>query len=109
MLTKKQLIKFLEEETEDGEYDYEESNLYRLEEEETLTLDGYKIKQVDQEGGEGEGDNYFVVFSVKKEDEEEFWMIPGWYASHDGHTLNTEDMYKVKQVEKVIKVWKSIK
>lgn len=109
MLTKKQLIKFLEIETEETEESYSENNLEKLENEEELTCNGFKIKQVDQYGGEGKGDEYWVVFSVEKDGEKEFWEIPGWYASHNGSELDTGGMFKVEQVEKVVKIWKSIK
>ncbi len=48
------------------------------------------LKYVDSYGGEGQGDAYWVVFSV----DNQFFRIDGWYASYDGGELDGE-LYEV--------------
>ena len=70
-----------------------------------VDVDGYTFKQEEQYGGEGLGDEYWVVFSVSKDEEKEFYKIPGWYSSGNGSELEPENTFKVKSEEKIINVW----
>lgn len=64
-----------------------------------------QARYVDNFGGEGEGDQYWFVFSVTDADgETRFFRRDGYYASFYGGYYDgpTEE---VEQVEKTIKVW----
>lgn len=52
----------------------------------TLTVNGSVIDTVECYGGEGQGDEYWVVISVTDKDtsETKFIRNNGWYASYDG-------------------------
>ena len=62
---------------------------------------GYIIKSEDHYGGEGQGDDYWDVFSVEHNAEITYFRLDGWYSSYDGDTYN--DPYKFIKVKKVPK------
>lgn len=71
-----------------------------------INIGGFIVQGVDQHGGEGMGESYWVVFSVERDMQKEFFKLDGWYASYNGHEFdNYLDFNEVKQVEKVVKVW----
>lgn len=53
-----------------------------------------KVTYVDDYGGEGQGDEYWVVFKVG----DQFFRVDGWYASYDGGELDG-DVYEVEPQE----------
>lgn len=55
-----------------------------------------KVEYVDDYGGEGQGDDYWVVF--KTVETGQFWRVDGWYASYDGGELDGE-LYEVEPKE----------
>lgn len=57
------------------------------------------LKHVDSYGGEGQGDDYWVVFKLGGK----LYRKNGWYASYDGGALDGE-LYEVKpaQVQRTI-------
>lgn len=62
---------------------------------------------IEQYGGEGQGDNYWIVFTLDKNGKDKIAVRRnGWYASYAGHEWN--DYEEVKPVQKVITVWESI-
>jgi hypothetical protein len=61
---------------------------------------GFKIDLVDHYGGEGQGSEYWSVFSVEHEGQTKFFRIDGYYASHYGAEI-TGDSYDFEEVEKV--------
>lgn len=56
-------------------------------------LGKFEVKQ--QQGGEGQGDNYWIVYHFI--DHDVYIKFNGWYASHCG--TEYQDMYEVKPVE----------
>ena len=60
---------------------------------------GYVIKSEDGYGGEGKGDSYWGVFSVKFASEVTFFKISGWYASYEGSHIDPYDLDEVEKVE----------
>lgn len=58
------------------------------------------VTTVSEYGGEGDGDQYWVVVKVG----DRHIMKPGYYASHDGGYLDG-DAYEVTPVEKVVTVY----
>jgi len=64
---------------------------------ELLSLD-IKIKSEDGYGGEGQGDEYWGVFSVTNFLGTTYFKISGWYASYSGSEI---EAYNLEAVEKV--------
>jgi len=61
-------------------------------EQEDIEVTGFgTLKFVDEYGGEGSGDEFWVVFKVG----DQFFRKEGWYASYDGGELDGE-LYEVK-------------
>lgn len=76
---------------------------------EPIDLGGFIVEGVEQYGGEGMGDEYWVVFSVENDDVKKFFKLDGWYASYNGHEFdNFLDFNEVIQVEKTINVWENL-
>lgn len=67
---------------------------------------GWEYKCEELFGGcEGSGEEHWIVFSLKKNNELiGYWKIEGYYASYDGAYLDG-DLYKVVQREKLVLVW----
>lgn len=53
-----------------------------------------KLEYFEDYGGEGQGDDYWVVFKLG----DQYFRKDGWYASYDGGELDGE-LYEVKPVE----------
>lgn len=95
--TKEELIEFLKNADIDWvAFKYEdnfnkEKNTYDLHNKETdepIDVDLGTINHVDQYGGEGQGDDYWVVAYFEKYDA--YVRIDGYYASYDGGYLDGE-------------------
>ena len=65
------------------------------------TVDGLTAKVVAEYGGEGQGDDYWVVISLSDGELTRYFRRDGWYASYDGGYLDGET-YEVKPVEKLV-------
>lgn len=60
------------------------------------------ISYVADYGGEGQGDEYWVVVKIAGHDgTERFFKKPGWYASHSGGELDG-DAYEVRPRERMV-------
>ncbi len=70
-----------------------------------LENQGYSIVSVAGYGGEGEGDEYWGVFSLTYKGETQLFKISGWYASYDGATIDEWNIRRVYAREKVIIVY----
>lgn len=79
-----------------------------LRDEDRFTSEGIEFRQVEQFGGEGQGDNYWIVFSSTRDNKTQFWMVPGWHASHVGSELSWAELYEVKRVQKVVDDWEEV-
>ncbi len=66
--------------------------------------DGLTAKVVAEYGGEGQGDEYWVVISLSDGVLTRYFRRDGWYASYDGGYLDG-DTYEVRPQEKVITVY----
>lgn len=65
---------------------------------------GIVIKLVDDFGGEGQGDDYWIVMEITVDDEPpRLYRVEGWYASYDGGYLDG-DLHEVrpKEVTRII-------
>lgn len=75
-----------------------------------LEAAGFKVEEIEREGGEDEGSRYHVVLKVTKQDEDPIFVkCDAYYQSYEGTDWSSGDTYEVKQVEKVIKDWKKVK
>ena len=71
----------------------------------SFVFEGYTFTLVEQHGGEGSGDDYWMVFSVSKDDEKSYFKIPGYYSSDCGCILCWRKTVEVKPIQKTITVW----
>lgn len=63
--------------------------------EEGVQLDSGKATLVERFGGEGKGEEYWIIFKVG----EETFKVDGYYSSWDGVNWDDSEVYKVKPVE----------
>lgn len=73
----------------------------------SFKIGDYLLTQEENYGGEGQGDDYWVVFSIKKEGDEKYFKWDGWYASHDGGYL--ENLYEVTPTVVEVIQWVNVK
>lgn len=74
---------------------------------EAVVVDGLGIVTVVETfGGEGMGDQYYMVFKLEDCSGERFFKLDGWYASWDGGTYDR--MFEVKPVEKTVTFYESV-
>jgi hypothetical protein len=62
------------------------------------------LQYVEDYGGEGQGDDYWVVFSLDDGTTKRFFRMDGWYQSHAGGEFDG-DLREVSPKAKVITVW----
>lgn len=64
------------------------------------------VTTVEEYGGEGQGDDYWMVCKVENKDGSLIGYLKwdGWYASYDGGYLE-DDPFWVEPKEKVVTVW----
>lgn len=67
----------------------------------THTVDGLTATVVTEYGGEGKGDQYWMVVSLSDGETTRYFRKDGWYASYDGGSLDGET-YEVFPKEKVV-------
>ena len=92
------------------EYSGEGSELLR--DESSFKYEGHEFSHEDQHGGEGQGEDYWIVFSVTNlvdKKDVTYYKVPGWYQSYHGSELEWDNLFEVKSVEKVINVWEESK
>lgn len=107
-MNKKKLIKIIEDWIEETESDTIDLRYLSSEEKGILNINGVTIETQDRFGGSGKGDNYWVVLKVTEENEQTYWMVPGWYNSTEGGTLEVEDLYQVEPFEKIVRDWREL-
>jgi|LakMenE18May11ns_1017448.scaffolds.fasta_scaffold9399892_2 hypothetical protein len=72
----------------------------------------YDIKIMDGYGGEGKGEDYWVVFSItinKDETTQKIYMVNGEYYSYEGSTLYWHNVKEVECVKVVVDKWREKK
>ena len=70
------------------------------------TKDGILIQQVEQVGGEGEGDHYHIVTSLTKDNKTTLIKHVGFYSSYVGVEFDGLDSFDiVEKKEKTITVY----
>lgn len=66
----------------------------------------FKVRRIDSYGGEGQGNDYWMVLEIEFSDRVKCFELSGYYASYDGGYY--EDIKEVKPVDKVVTVWVSV-
>ena len=80
--------------------------IFTLDPNDDLVIDGAVVKTVDSYGGEGQGDDFWVVVSVEKEGEvTRYVKNVGWYASYDGGYFDSTKGTEVFPFKKVSTSW----
>ncbi len=72
----------------------------------------YNIKIMDRYGGEGRGEDYWVVFSITintDETTQKIYKVDGEYYSYEGSTLYWDDIKEVECVKVVVNRWREKK
>ena len=83
-----------------------EADIFALDSNDDLVIDGAVVKTVDSYGGEGQGDDFWVVVSVEKEGEvTRYVKNVGWYASYDGGYFDSTKGTEVFPFKKVTTSW----
>lgn len=60
------------------------------------------VTGISQRGGEGQGDEYWIVFKIDfPSGETKLYRVNGWYSSYDGHEFDG-DLHEVRPVEKLV-------
>lgn len=63
-----------------------------------INLDSGVARQVEQKGGEGEGEEYYLIFSV----DEQFFRVEGYYTSWTGANWEGAEVEEVEAVEVLV-------
>ena len=85
--------------SEPSEWDSDEVKEFRV----ALADSGVVCQHEDNYGGEGQGDDYWSVYSFTRGDEKVYVKFNGWYASYNGAEFT--EWFFVEPKEKVITVW----
>lgn len=87
-----------------------EADIFALDSNDDLVIDGALVKVVDSYGGEGQGDEFWVVVSVSKEGEvTRYLKNDGWYASYDGGHFDSTKGTEVFPFKKISASWSANK
>jgi hypothetical protein len=65
------------------------------------TFEGLTAKVVKEYGGEGKGEEYWMVISLSDTNTTRYFRKDGWYASYDGGSLDGE-VYEVQPTERTV-------
>ena len=85
-------------------------DVFALDSNDDLVIDGALVKVVDSYGGEGQGSDFWVVVSVEKEGEvTRYVKNSGWYASYDGGYFDSTKGTEVFPFKKVSTSWSASK
>ena len=88
--------------SESGEWDSDEEKEFRA----ALADSGIVCQHEDNYGGEGQGDDYWSVYSFTRGDEKIYVQFNGWYASYHGAEFT--EWFFVAPKQKVITVFEPV-
>lgn len=66
-----------------------------------------KVYLQKQHGGEGQGDEYYIVLRVEDGETTRWFMKPGYYTSYDDRTLDG-DLYEVSPQQRIVTVYENL-
>ena len=87
---------------EPNKWDSDEVKSFRV----ALTEAGVVCQHENNYGGEGQGDDYWSVYSFTRGDEKIYVQFNGWYASYNGAEFT--EWFFVEPKEKVITVFERL-
>lgn len=88
--------------SEPSEWDSDEEKEFRA----ALTDSSVVCQHENNYGGEGQGDDYWSVYSFTRGNEKVYVKFNGWYASYNGAEFN--EWFFVEPKEKVITVFEPV-
>ena len=88
--------------SEPSKWDPDEEKEFRA----ALAEAGVVCQHEDNYGGEGQGDDYWSVYSFTRGDEKVYVKFNGWYASYNGAEFT--EWFFVEPKEKVITVFEPV-
>lgn len=100
-----EIIKLLKSPLPKSNRNYSDTVFEALRDESDVSLeDGRGLKHImTKGGGEGDGEEYFIVFALVINAEiQSYWKIPGWYQSYQGGELTVEDTFEVRPVQRTV-------
>lgn len=98
---------FYEEINSDAAEEFTESTgvKFELDEDGTLVIEGAAVRLVDNFGGEGQGSDFWVVFSVEKDGVVRYVKNDGWYSSYEGGNFDRADGVEVFPYKETSTKW----
>jgi hypothetical protein len=69
----------------------------------SVTLPSGEAKEIEQKGGEGEGEEYWVVFRVG---DDKFFRVEGYYTSWEGTNWENAEVIEVEPAQVLVTVYK---
>jgi hypothetical protein len=66
----------------------------------------YTISEEDRFGGEGQGDQYWIVYSFTKDGNTQYFKVDAYYESWNGANWEDAELSEVKAVEVVKTEWR---
>ena len=72
---------------------------------ETLVIDGAAVRFVDNFGGEGQGNDFWVVLSVEKDGVVRYVKNDGWYTSYNGGNFDSAEGVEVFPYKETSTKW----
>jgi hypothetical protein len=90
--------KFFDSEMQDETTSWDSADI--IEFKTTVQLKGISMENVDQHGGEGEGEQYWSVYKFTKEGQNVFVKFNGWYQSYNGSEFT--DWFFVEPKDRVV-------
>lgn len=76
-------------------------------EDKAIKHNGIAVSLAEQHGGEGQGDEYWIVFNAVSDGQEQYFRIDGWYSSYNGSEFEDDDLFEVAPVERTYISWEA--
>lgn len=82
---------------------------YDIEDMNAEQFGNFTISCEDCHGGcEGAGEEHFLVIKVTDNVDTQYFLIPGFYQSYDGRSIEVGNLYEVEPYEKTERDWRQI-
>lgn len=78
---------------------------FELDDDGTLVIEGSAVRLVDNFGGEGKGNDFWVVLSVEKDGVVRYVKNDGWYSSYEGRNFDKADGVEVFPYKQITTSW----
>lgn len=102
-MDKKEVIEILRETVTEEGRDPEDSDYEKIE------AAGFKVEEVDREGGEDQGSEYYVVLGLTKDGETTYVKCDAaYYASYEGTEWSGGKVYEVTKKKVTVEQWAKV-